>query len=247
MTQAKYFYCIINSNEEKNFGPFGIGGHGDEVFTIPYKDISAVVSNISLKELIPDEKNALTHMDVIQRVMKEQTVLPLKFGTIFKDIQGIEYCLTKIYTQAKLELLDMENKIEVGVRVSWSPESAVEFVKNNNEKIKVMKKKIQDAAKGKAYLLNAKMEQMINDDINKRSELFSREIYSHLKKFSIKSIESRLVGYIILNAAFLILRDSIDDFKEQVDLIKPQWEEKGLEISFTGPWPPYNFTHIKYE
>ncbi len=248
MVQGKYFYCIINSSEEKNFGPLGIGEHDNEVFTIPFKDISAVVSNIpSLEKLVPNEKNALTHMNVIQRVMENETVLPLKFGTIFKNSQGIIDCMTKIYTQAKTELSHIENKIEVGVRVLWPVESAMEFVKNNNEKIKIMQKRIDDSKEGKAYLLNVQMQEMINIEMNRQSELFSREIFLYFKKLASKSVESRLVGHIILNAAFLISKGSLAEFNKHVESIKSKWSEKKVEVVFTGPWPPYNFTNIKYE
>ena len=40
-----YIYCIIASKEARSFGSIGIGGRGDELQTILYKDIAAVVSN----------------------------------------------------------------------------------------------------------------------------------------------------------------------------------------------------------
>ena len=43
-----YVYCIIESGEPRTFGNLGIGGRGDEVFTIHYRDLAAVVSRAPL-------------------------------------------------------------------------------------------------------------------------------------------------------------------------------------------------------
>ena len=45
LKEGKYIYCIIASNEVQSFGPLGIGGRGDELQTIFYNGISAVVSD----------------------------------------------------------------------------------------------------------------------------------------------------------------------------------------------------------
>ncbi len=46
--EGKYLYGIIGTDAERNFGPIGIGGRGDEVGTIAYRDLSAVVSTSPL-------------------------------------------------------------------------------------------------------------------------------------------------------------------------------------------------------
>ena len=48
--EGKYIYCITGSNQFQSFGPLGIGGRGDEVYTICFNDIAAVVSNSPVKK-----------------------------------------------------------------------------------------------------------------------------------------------------------------------------------------------------
>ncbi|GFP31522.1 GvpL/GvpF family gas vesicle protein, partial [Candidatus Hakubella thermalkaliphila] len=43
--KGKYIYCIIGINEDRNFGSMGIGGRGDEVYTVCYQDLAAVISD----------------------------------------------------------------------------------------------------------------------------------------------------------------------------------------------------------
>ena len=42
--EGVYVYCIIEANEPRDFGTIGIGGRGDEVYTVHYRDLAAVVS-----------------------------------------------------------------------------------------------------------------------------------------------------------------------------------------------------------
>ena len=40
--EGKYVYCIIESKEPRSFGPIGIGGRGDEVYTVHHDGLAAV-------------------------------------------------------------------------------------------------------------------------------------------------------------------------------------------------------------
>src|SRR6266480_5198205 len=44
-----YVYCIIEASEPRTFGKIGIGGRGDDVYTIHYRDLAAVVSQAALQ------------------------------------------------------------------------------------------------------------------------------------------------------------------------------------------------------
>src|SRR6266850_1931690 len=82
--QGKYVYCIIKTETPREFGSVGIGGRGDRVYTVHYKEFAAVVSNCPLIVFDPTRENALAHEHVNELVMKDFTVLPMSFGTVFR-------------------------------------------------------------------------------------------------------------------------------------------------------------------
>jgi len=43
MAEARYLYCIVEGNEEITLGNIGI--EGNNVYVIPYQDLSAIVHN----------------------------------------------------------------------------------------------------------------------------------------------------------------------------------------------------------
>jgi len=77
--EGKYVYCIIEGNEGRNFGPIGIGKRGDVVSTLGFNDISAVISSSPVTKYVIDPDNLVAHEKVIEEVMKDYTVLPLRF------------------------------------------------------------------------------------------------------------------------------------------------------------------------
>jgi len=85
-THGVYVYCIIESESPRSFGPVGIGGRGDEVYTVHHRDLAAVVSRSPLLVYDPTRDNALTHEHVQEVVMNEHgfTPVPMSFGTMFK-------------------------------------------------------------------------------------------------------------------------------------------------------------------
>ncbi len=87
--EGKYIYCIIGTNEGRNFGPIGIGGRGDIVSTIGYEDLSAVISNSPLDKYVVNKENLIAHEKVVEEVMKNYTVLPMRFFTVASSAEEV--------------------------------------------------------------------------------------------------------------------------------------------------------------
>ncbi|MEK7271899.1 MAG: GvpL/GvpF family gas vesicle protein, partial [Nitrospirota bacterium] len=93
--EGKYIYCIIASNEARSFGTLGIGDRGDEVYTICFNDIAAVVSNSPIKKYPVSRENLIPHERAIEEVMKTHTVLPVRYCTIAEDEEKVKKILEK--------------------------------------------------------------------------------------------------------------------------------------------------------
>ena len=118
--EGKYIYCIIETKQERNFGPIGIGEKGDEVLTIGYEDLSMVVSNYPVTRVAASRANMMAHQKVIEKVMKEyDSVLPVQFGTVASSADEVRNLLDRRYREFKTLLRDMDHKIELGVKGIW--------------------------------------------------------------------------------------------------------------------------------
>jgi len=46
----------------------------------------------------------------------------------------------------------------------------------------------------------------------------------------------------VLNSAYLIPREKIENFKKEAEGLNQEIQAKGFYLEYSGPWPVYNFT-----
>ncbi|HEX6513425.1 MAG TPA: GvpL/GvpF family gas vesicle protein [Chloroflexota bacterium] len=242
--EGKYVYCIIEEGEPKTFGKIGIGGRGDEIYTIHYGNLAAVVSDTPLVVYDPTRENALRHEQVNETVMNDYTVIPMSFGTVFKRADDVVEFL-KGTSDALMDVLQkMRDKIELGLKVNWDREVIIREIELENEEIGRLKEEINRSASS-TYFARMQLGRLVEQAMTNRADQFVAEVYEHLRDTAVASRAGKPIGdKMILNAAFLVERDKAPEFDARVQDIARKYEGK-LTFRYTGPWPPYNFVNIR--
>ncbi len=92
-----YLYCIAEGDKNTDFGNIGI--MDNEVYSLPYRNISVIVQNCDGKPYeTKDNETAkswiLTHQRIIDLAWKEYgTILPFGFDTIIKGDNNFQESL----------------------------------------------------------------------------------------------------------------------------------------------------------
>src|SRR5690606_2967961 len=123
--EGKYVYCIIRSAESRDFGPIGIGDGENRVYTVNHHDLGAVVSDTPIRIYDPTRENVLAHELVNETVMRQFTVIPMSFGTIFRTEEDIIELLKSTYKAFDDVLEKMRDKIEFGLKVLWDRDKVI--------------------------------------------------------------------------------------------------------------------------
>ena len=242
-TRGKYVYCVIHADKALNFGPLGIGVEPAEVHTVNFKDIAAVVSDTPIAVHEPTRANVLAHERVNETVMRDHTVIPMSFGTVFKTRDDIHELLRSAYEAFKDVLVKMEDKLEYGLKVLWDRDLIVKELETENEDIRRLKSEIT-SQKGSTYFARMQYGRLVDGALQARSERYVHEIFDALRPVSVASRANRPIGdRMIMNAAFLVQRDKEADFDAIVKQIGAKYDK--LTFKYTGPWPPYNFVNIR--
>jgi hypothetical protein len=243
--EGKYIYCIIETKQERNFGPIGIGGRGDEVTTIGYGDLSMVISDSPMTKYVVSRENMLAHEMVIEEVMKEFTVLPVRFCTIASDADEIRNLLDRRYREFKNLLRDMDHKIELDVKGIWKDMDVIfkEVVEKNKE-VKRLKETVEKDKGKKNMQAKVQIGKMVEDALHKKKENEAEKIISVLKKISFDHRLSRAFDdKMFLNAAFLVDRGREKEFDNIMDDLSDKYKKR-IKFMYAGPLPPYNFVNI---
>ena len=244
--EGKYIYCIMETNSKKNFGPMGIGEREDELTTVSYKDISAVVSNCALKEFIVSRQNTMAHEKAIEKVMEKQPVLPVRFSTVADSEEDIvEKVLKPRYDEFKKLISWIADKEEIGVKARWlDMDQVFKEILEEDEKIKELKGKISAKGADATYYERIDLGKRIEERLKEKREKEKEKIIEILKK----KAEDYKVNHVygdekILNGAFLVKKDNEKDFFSLVSKMQEEYGKKAQLRYVTGP-PPFNFVNI---
>jgi hypothetical protein len=243
--EGKYVYCIIETAEPRSFGPMGIGGRGDDVYTIRHQGLAAVVSNTPLVVYDPTRENVFAHEQVNETVMHEFTVLPMAFGALFRTEEDIIELIRGTYDALRDVLSKMEGKVEFGLKVNWDRDKVTSELEETDDEIRHLKEQITSRTTGSTYFARMQLGRLIETALTDQADAYIREVYSLLRDTAVASRANKPIGdRMIMNAAFLIEREREIEFDQKVKEIASKYEGK-LSFKYTGPWPPYNFVHIR--
>lgn len=268
-----YLYCIREKTEDaETFSMKGIDGKG-EVFTLTYREIGAVVSRVLLEEFQSEEiqrkaqedlswikEKAVAHERVIEEAMRKNgkflSLIPMKFGTIFRDIASLEEYLNRDYFRIEGVLERMRYRHEWGVKVYLRDRGKFEqMVKEGSQKIKEMEKEIASLPEGMAYFMEGELREIIFREQDKELSNMEEALLEKLGRqaaafIKCKILEREITGRrepMFLNAAYLIPDEKEEDFKGDAGRLNQEIQTNGFYLEYSGPWPAYNFTEIKHD
>jgi len=244
--EGKYIYCIIRTKQERNFGPIGIGGRGDEVLAIGYDDLSMVVSSHPMTKFVVNRENMLAHEKVIEEVMKEfDSVLPVRFGNIASNADEIRNLLDRRYREFKNLLRDMDHKVELGVKGIWkNMDTIFKEIVEENEEIKNAKEKIQKDTRKKNMQAQMEIGKVVEKALANKKEKEAERFVDILRKTYVDHrLNKTISDEMFMNAAFLVDKGREKEFDNIMDDLSEEYEDR-IKFMYAGPLPVFNFVNI---
>lgn len=261
-----YLYCL----KEKTGGRISLRGGIDnkKVYTLPYKDIEAVITEVSRKEFDPKkikskledlkwaEEKIRNHEGVIEKAMKDSPVIPLKFLTLYETKESLGNVLEKQYKEFRKLLDRLKDKAEWGLKVYViDKERLIESLKKEDKEIVKLKAEISSKPEGVKYFLEKKMNEKILEKIDAQLDKHIKDIFEAFAPFSIenpvinKLLPAELTNKgkeMILNVSYLISKEKVGEFQKRVARLHEYYFPKGLWLEYIGPWPPYGFVKLDH-
>jgi len=250
--EAKYLYCIVKCGEERSFnGASAIGGRGDGIHTIVFEDLACVVSDSPDMKYDNSRANMMAHETVIEGVMKEFTVLPVRFGTVTRKDSGspVEDIRHKLLENRYKEFQslheEMDNRVELGLKAMWRDEKAIyqEIVAEHGEL-----RKLRDSVEGKSpeatHFDRMHLGEMVKKSLDRKKEKEAKVLLARFRPVTDRLQENKtMMDRMVLNAAFLVSKDRERECDEMMKRLDEELGER-MTFKYVGPTPPFNFCEI---
>lgn len=248
-----YVYCI-------SCQPPDLSGLGREkVYSITEQELYAIVSRVDEEEFseIGLRKNlrqldwikikAGEHERIIEAIMRQVCVIPLKFGIVFNTEDNLRTMLREQAENFLRILKNLAGKEEWGVKIFCDTEGLKEII--GQEESAQPQHNQEEATCGRAYFLRKKKETLLIESLNKRVNEYAQQSFELLRKNTIAACLNNLLPKevterkddMILNAVFLIEQGRVVEFTQEAKELQAKYKGRGLSFVCTGPWPPYNF------
>ncbi|MFH1140571.1 MAG: GvpL/GvpF family gas vesicle protein, partial [Chloroflexota bacterium] len=238
--EGKYIYGIINSNDEATLAITGLGG-SRPAHTIAHKDLACVVSDYSGREagsMSREEvvRSLLAHQTVVEHVMREHTVLPLKFGTVLATPDEVRDFLSAAHQQFADALAGIEGKVEVEVAATWDTAQVLREISAEPEIVRA-KGAIARRPGEETLEERIRLGQMAKAAMDRRRDSYRERMIDSLKPVAIDVQPNALVSdQMVMNVAFLVEKARQDEFDARVRQLNELFHEQ-IDFRIIGPLP----------
>ena len=256
-----YLYGVVGAKEAPARFATGVSvDAAHEVGLVTEGPLAGVVSAVSLEEFdeaaLPDrlgdaswlEQKIRAHEQVLERVLKQASVVPCRFCTVYRSEEELRRFLSERREALEEALERMQGQIEVGVKAFVDRERFAAEQARRNEAIRALDERLSAADEGRAYLEGRRREQLVSSELERFGAELAEELHSRLLAAAEDGISLQLqspeisgrAGEMVFNGAYLVPADGTD-FREELAALAEDYRDAGAELELTGPWPPYNF------
>jgi len=243
--EGQYIYAIIKTDQDKGFGFMGIGDGNNEVYTVRHGDVGAVISNSPIVQYPVTRANTMTHQKVMEAVMKQYPMLPVRFGTV---AEGMDLIVEKLLKERQAEFRDslhyMQDKIELGIKAIWKDMKPIfeEIVDSSAEIVRLRDRLLK--GRGGVQKDQVRLGEMVKKALEARKRREEQTVLDPLDGLWVeRKLNDPFGDRMITNAAFLVERDKEAAFDLAVEKMAAQYDGR-MVFKYVGPIPPCNFVEI---
>jgi len=258
MGNGIYLFCFTRHGLLPAIERTGMDGK-NPVFLRRFQDVVAVLCRVApeefcgpsaesrMKDLSWVGPRACRHEEVVEEVMRYCPVLPARFGTIFSSMGSLEKRL-KEHHGAISQFLD-----EVADKEEWAVKGLVDTIRAKEELLSTMlageAEHLSSLSPGMRYFKQQRLRAGADKELNRLLKETCKGVANDLGRYASDFSEHRVLSRdatgldmdMVLNRAFLVPRDSADDFRARLGQANADCERHGLVFQLSGPCPPYSF------
>ncbi|GGJ05366.1 protein gvpL [Halobellus salinus] len=254
--QGRYLYCAVDTTTSDTETLPTAGIDGNRVYLIESDEIGAVVHDCDTVYTADDLERikqwVVTHQQVVDAAGDVfGTPLPMRFDTVLEGgDESVKHWLADQYESIHRDVQSFAGMWEYRITLEWDPSPFEDRITERDDRLQELQQRQQQSGAGKQFLLEkqydkhvrelkhdqrtelaAQLKETITPVVNSLVEQDSRPTLSGDADTSTEQEQ-------VLQVAVLADEDAEKLLGERLDTIV---EQNGVEIRFTGPWPPYTF------
>lgn len=233
-----YLYAITTRREQV---PEGLAGLDEAPLALVHAgSLSAVVSTVTTTVVTPTPMRMWHHERVVEALMTQGDVIPMRFATILPDAAALVRCLGARHALFSDDLSRVRGCVELGLRVVRMALPPVSTPPENDGL--PCPNLLASEKNGHSFEIARRAARLQREALRRRDESIGEIINRSLAEHAVDHVLRVQSGAgAIVQAAYLVAPDQLDTMKKAVRRLIAR--HRHLHFLCTGPWPPYHFVH----
>ncbi|OGO05766.1 MAG: hypothetical protein A2Y73_07330 [Chloroflexi bacterium RBG_13_56_8] len=246
-----YVYGIIPTGSEVIFEVGGLDGDDDEIRALPHGDLAAVIGPsplASYQGLRREEaiQYLVAHQRVIESVMRDFPVLPVKFGTVLPDESWALRALAQGESVFRNALDKLRDRVQMEIVALWDLGKVFEEI-GEEEPIVQLKARIAEYPPCETETDRISLGRMVQASLEQRRTALQGRLRESLQSVAPDMVVNPCMDdRMVANFALLVDKASRGALDRQLDGLDQEFEGR-LLFRCVGPLPPYSFATIEVQ
>jgi len=241
---GRYIYAIVSGKISSRNLPKGIKGQSLSAVTVGA--VTALVSDVANKKIRPERRNLAAHQNVLKELVSAGTVLPMRFGVIADGDRAVEKLLREHGERFARQLVHLEGKVEMGLRVSLDVPNIFEFFVNNHTELRSERDRFIKGNQEPSHEDKIALGRLFDRILTETREILTMRIEEALAPHLVEVLRNAYRSEReIMNLACLVERKALQEFEsalfEAANLF-----DNNYTFDYNGPWAPHNFVEMEF-
>ncbi|HET8672988.1 MAG TPA: GvpL/GvpF family gas vesicle protein [Thermoleophilaceae bacterium] len=243
MGEAVYVYGVMPAARVGSLDVRGV--KGGEVRLVEQDGLAALVSPMRGDELAAASE-VRAHWRVLDELVREVTVLPVRFGTVMDGDDAVREGLLGANSERLRALVaELDGKVQLTVKGDYHEQPLLREAVRASPEVARLRERIRGLPEAAGYYDRIRLGELVAAEVAKRRERDTRRALELLEPHAVEAREETPSGPdAAFNLAFLVERGAQERFTEAVRALATELSER-TDIRYIGPLPPYSFADVE--
>ena len=241
--RGELVYGVVRAGTSMAGTPAGFGGA--PVRAVAHGDVAALVSSVGHGDLRATRRDLVNHSAVLEHVLADGPVLPVRFGTVLQDEEAVVSDLLEPHARELEALLSrFEGLVELRVKAFYVEKEVLREVVRSNPGIARLRESVRELPEAASYAHRLRLGEAVARAVEAERAADADAILGRLRPLSENVVvEREPASGLVLAASFLVARRGIDEFDAAMNELAERFDGR-IRFKYLGPLPPHSFVSL---
>jgi hypothetical protein len=236
---ATYVYGLVKADAElppdlEGLGPGRVG-------TIAHQRVAAIVSDVPTGRPLGTRDDLIAHERVLDAVAERTAVLPMRFPAVVEEDGVVSELLAPNQERFMEALARLDGLVQFTVKGRFEQDAVLCEIAEADDEIMALRERVRDVPEDASYYDRIRLGELVVTAMEQRRDEVGRRVLERLRPFAVDMSPRPLAQPDeVLNAAFLVARDRVENFDDAVEGVGRDLAGR-VRVRLVGPLAPYDF------